>query len=75
MEKAGILKVLSVISSLYTLGEIDIKKKNKLLSFVKDGNEGAINKELFRIREYSSCRNLIDEYLEGSEKGGRLCKE
>ena len=71
MKKTSILKVLNLISALYKLGEIDTRKKNKLLTLVMDGNEAALNKSLYDIRETSNCRNLIDEYLDGLKEGGK----
>lgn len=71
MEKLSVLKVLSVISALYQMGEIDSKKKNKLLIYVTDNNETALKKSLYDIRETSNCRQLIDEYLFNEKKGGK----
>lgn len=77
MKKASVLKVLNLISALYKLGEIDTRKKNKLLTLVMDGNEAAINKSLYDIRETSSCRDLIDEYLDldSLKEGGKNYEE
>ena len=63
MEKASTLKFLAVISALFNIGEINTAKKQKLLSFINDDEEDALRKELYQIREYSSCKELIDTVL------------
>ena len=75
MTKTSTLKILSVISALYQVGDIDSKKKNSLLNLVVKEDTVSINKELYKIREISSCRTLIDGYLQTKEEGGRCYAE
>lgn len=71
MEKSAVLKALAIVSTLFRMEEIDTNKKNKMLSCIMENDDAGLNKELHRVREFSSCRNLIDEYLEGNkQKGG-----
>ena len=71
MDKSTILKALGIVSTLYRVEEINIERKNKMLTLIMNNDDGAFNKELHRIREFSSLKSLIDGYLNGfKEKGG-----